>query len=63
MDTPPPSSSTPPPPVKLIEREEISHDTRRFRFALQSDRHVLGLPIGKHISLKYTDSEGKDVTR
>lgn len=48
---------------QLIEREEISHDTRRFRFALQSDHHVLGLPVGKHISLKFTDSNGKDVTR
>jgi len=24
---------------------------RRFRFALQSERHVLGLPVGKHIFL------------
>lgn len=25
----------------------ISHDTRRFRFALPSPEHILGLPIGK----------------
>lgn len=37
--------------VKLIEREEISHDTRRFRFELPSLEHVLGLPIGQHIYL------------
>lgn len=37
--------------VPLIEREEISHDTRRFRFGLPSDKHVLGLPIGQHIHL------------
>jgi len=37
--------------LKLIEREEISHDTRRFRFALPSDKHVLGLPTGQHIYL------------
>jgi len=36
----------------LIETEEISHDVRRFRFALQSPKHVLVLPIGQHISLK-----------
>lgn len=37
--------------LKLIEREEISHDTRRFRFALPSEKHVLGLPTGQHIYL------------
>merc|ERR1719474_1017993 len=37
--------------LKLIEREEISHDTRRFRLALPSDKHVLGLPTGQHIYL------------
>uniref|UniRef100_A0A8D2GMK8 NADH-cytochrome b5 reductase n=1 Tax=Urocitellus parryii TaxID=9999 RepID=A0A8D2GMK8_UROPR len=29
----------------------ISHDTRRFRFALPSPQHILGLPIGQHIYL------------
>lgn len=47
----------------LIEIENISHDVRRFRFALQSKDHILGLPIGQHISLKYTDTEGKEVQR
>ncbi|GFT52584.1 NADH-cytochrome b5 reductase 3 [Nephila pilipes] len=37
--------------VPLIEKEVISHDTRRFRFALPSPNHVLGLPIGQHIYL------------
>ncbi|PZC82541.1 hypothetical protein B5X24_HaOG210290 [Helicoverpa armigera] len=37
--------------LPLIEREEISHDTRRFRFGLPSSEHVLGLPIGQHIHL------------
>lgn len=36
-------------PLKLIEKVEVSHDTRRFRFALPSENHVLGLPIGQHI--------------
>ena len=36
---------------------------RRFRFALQSKTHVLGLPIGQHISLKFRNKEGKDVIR
>ncbi|RXM33390.1 NADH-cytochrome b5 reductase 3 [Acipenser ruthenus] len=37
--------------LKLIDKEIISHDTRRFRFALESPQHVLGLPIGQHIYL------------
>lgn len=36
-------------PLKLIDKEEISHDTRRFRFALPSSQHILGLPVGQHI--------------
>lgn len=42
---------------QLIEKEELSHDTRRFRFALQSPEHILGLPIGKHIFLKFTETD------
>ncbi|CAH2092156.1 unnamed protein product [Euphydryas editha] len=38
-------------PLPLIEREEINHDTRRFRFGLPTPEHVLGLPIGQHIHL------------
>ncbi|XP_005990886.1 NADH-cytochrome b5 reductase 3 [Latimeria chalumnae] len=38
-------------PLKLIDKEIVSHDTRRFRFALPSPEHVLGLPIGQHIYL------------
>ncbi|KAJ8931510.1 hypothetical protein NQ314_015583 [Rhamnusium bicolor] len=37
--------------LPLIEREIISHDTRRFRFALPSKDMVLGLPIGQHIHI------------
>jgi len=38
-------------PLKLIQKEIINHDTRRFRFALPSEEHILGLPIGNHLSL------------
>nr|XP_006812541.1 PREDICTED: NADH-cytochrome b5 reductase 3-like [Saccoglossus kowalevskii] len=38
-------------PLELVDKEIISHDTRRFRFALPSMEHVLGLPIGQHIYL------------
>ena len=38
-------------PLKLMEKEVLSHDTRRFRFELPSDQHILGLPVGQHIYL------------
>lgn len=37
--------------LPLLEKEEISHDTRRFRFGLPTPEHVLGLPIGQHVNL------------
>ncbi|KAF5294635.1 hypothetical protein FQA39_LY02767 [Lamprigera yunnana] len=53
--------------IPLIEKEVVSHDTRRFRFALPTKEHILGkysrnenynmlnfflgLPIGQHIHL------------
>ena len=33
--------------LKLIDKIEVSHDTRRFRFELPSKLHVLGLPTGQ----------------
>eukprot|EP00054_Salpingoeca_dolichothecata_P038159 m.13065 g.13065 ORF g.13065 m.13065 type:complete len:312 (+) comp8273_c0_seq1:136-1071(+) len=38
-------------PFPLIKKENISHDTRRFTFELQSPEHILGLPVGKHMYL------------
>ncbi|KAK9975820.1 hypothetical protein ABG768_021053 [Culter alburnus] len=38
-------------PLRLVDKEIISHDTRKFRFALKSPDYVLGLPIGQHIYL------------
>lgn len=49
--------------LPLVEKEALSHDTRLFRFALPSPEHVLGLPVGQHISLRYTDKDGKLVMR
>lgn len=42
-------------PVSL---QEISHDTKKFRFALPSENHILGLPVGtgKSSSLPVGDS-------
>jgi len=36
---------------KLVDKEILSHDTRKFRFALPSNEHVLGLPVGQHVYL------------
>jgi len=41
----------------LIRKEVLSHDTRRFVFGLPSPNHILGLPVGQHLSLKFTDSK------
>uniref|UniRef100_G3TE03 NADH-cytochrome b5 reductase n=1 Tax=Loxodonta africana TaxID=9785 RepID=G3TE03_LOXAF len=38
-------------PLRLVDKEIVSHDTRRFRFALPTPQHILGLPIGQHIYL------------
>lgn len=40
--------------LPLVEKEEISHDTRRYRFGLPSKEHILGLPVGQHIHLSAT---------
>ncbi|KAH1108348.1 hypothetical protein J1N35_012116 [Gossypium stocksii] len=36
---------------KLVDKTSISHNVRRFRFALPLEDQVLGLPVGKHIFL------------
>ena len=48
--------------VTLMEKEEVTHDVRRFRFKLPSDKHVLGLPVGKHIYLRAEIGEHHNVT-
>lgn len=44
---------------KLVEKESLSHDTRKFTFELQTPETVLGLPVGQHITLRFQDSDGK----
>jgi len=36
-------------PFKLVQKDILSPDTRRFRFALQTPEHILGLPVGNHM--------------
>lgn len=49
-------------PFKLMEKIVLSHDTRLFRFALQSPDHTLGLPVGKHMFF-YAKINGEPVMR
>lgn len=48
--------------LKLAKKIIVSHDTRIFRFALPSESHVLGLPIGKHVMVQ-ANVKGTDVQR
>jgi len=48
--------------LPLIKKEIISHDTRKFVFALPSQQHILGLPVGKHVYLS-AKIDGKLVVR
>lgn len=50
-------------PFALIAKESLSHDVRRFTFALQTPTTLLGLPIGQHISFRFQDKDGKGVQR
>ena len=44
-------------PLPLIKKENVSHDTRRFTFALPNGpTGKLGLPVGQHITLKFTET-------
>ena len=36
---------------KLAEKHILSHNVRRYRFALPSAQHKFGLPVGKHVFL------------
>lgn len=47
---------------KLRERTEINHNTRVYRFDLPNPDDVLGLPVGKHLSLKAV-VDGKEIYR
>lgn len=47
----------------LIDKKDVSHDTRRLRFELPSKDHILGLPVGNHFSISFKDKDGKTVSR
>ena len=35
--------------LKLVEKQDVSANTRRFRFELPTKEHILGLPVGQHV--------------
>lgn len=47
VHAPPAFALTIPPSMLQV----ISHNVRRFRFALQSPKHIFGLPVGQHVFL------------
>lgn len=47
---------------ELAERIEVSHNTRLFKFRLQSPEHRLGLPVGYHMFIQ-AEIDGKVVMR
>ena len=49
-------------PFILKEKISLSHDVRRFRFALPAGKS-LGVPTGQHVMLKHTTDDGKLVIR
>ncbi|EFO18282.1 diaphorase [Loa loa] len=49
-------------PLALMQKEIVNHDTRRFRFKLPTNEHILGLPVGQHIHLS-AKINGKLVVR
>lgn len=49
-------------PFELVFKKELTHDTRLMRFALPSQEHILGLPLGQHIYLS-TKINGELVVR
>ncbi|CAL9777331.1 unnamed protein product [Musa acuminata subsp. burmannicoides] len=48
---------------KLVEKNQLSHNVAKFRFALPTPTSVLGLPIGQHISCRGKDNVGEEVVK
>eukprot|EP01083_Nonionella_stella_P015339 42913_1 len=42
---------------KLIKKINVSHNTRIFRFALQDDDTIMGLPCGRHLSFRFFEND------
>ncbi|RAK82954.1 nitrate reductase [Aspergillus costaricaensis CBS 115574] len=46
--------------MTLVQRKDVSWDTRIFTFQLQHDKQTLGLPIGQHLMIKVADPTSKE---
>ena len=49
--------------LELQDKVKLTPDTSRFRFKLPNDNDVLGLPVGKHLSLIFEDENEEQVSR
>lgn len=50
-------------PLPLVDKKVLTHNTRRFRFALPHEEQLLGLPVGQHITLKVALPDGEECLR
>jgi cytochrome-b5 reductase len=50
-------------PFTLSKKELLSHDKRRFTFSFPNPNSKLGLPVGQHMTLMFTDEDGKNHQR
>lgn len=50
-------------PLHLVDKVVLTHNTRRFRFALPHEDQLLGLPLGQHITIKAALPGGGEVMR
>jgi cytochrome-b5 reductase len=48
--------------LPLVQKDKLSSNTFRFVFKLPTEKTILGLPIGQHISIR-TELDGKSVSR
>lgn len=46
--------------MTLIEKKDVSWDTRVFVFQLEHEKQALGLPIGQHLMIKVPDASQKN---
>ena len=49
--------------LELVSKTVVSADTRLFRFSLPTSKHILGLPVGQHVTVSFENSAGDVVSR
>jgi len=50
-------------PFVLQQKTNVNHNTILFRFKLPNATQRLGLPVGKHVVLRFVDEKGETVSR